>query len=108
MARSKQPSRKEKDRLSDPDWGLVYKFAIGLEKGRFSEYIELLQDTKKLLWKSFLTGLAKGFGAVVGATLVVAVLLMILGLLGKYLPGEAGAFFTKTGNTIEESTTGQP
>ncbi len=101
---AKKPRRSDQERLSDPDWGLVYKFAIGLEKGRFNEYIETLQDTKKLLWKSFLSGVAKGFGVVVGATVVVAILVALLALLAKVIPSPVDQPLIDTGKKIQDST----
>lgn len=90
--------------LEDPDWGLVYKFAIALEKGRFNEYIETLQDTKKLLWKSFVAGVGKGFGAVVGATVVVAIVAGLLAGLAKILPDPVDNPIQNTGEKIQQTT----
>lgn len=104
MAR-KDKKKADKDyNLSDPDWGLVYKFAIGLERGRFNEYIETLQDTKKLLWKGFLSGVAKGFGAVVGATVVVALVGALLALAAQILPDPVDNPLENTGKKIQETT----
>ena len=38
---------------------------------------------KELLWVSFLRGLAQGFGAIVGGTLLVALLIWVLGLFNE-------------------------
>jgi hypothetical protein len=89
--------------VSEEEWSVIHRFALALEKGRFNEYVEILQNTKKLFWKSFVSGVAKGLGAVVGATIVVAILAALLGVLGKYLPGKAGDFFHDTGNKIEKN-----
>ncbi|HEY8108520.1 MAG TPA: DUF5665 domain-containing protein [Patescibacteria group bacterium] len=81
----------------------IEQFALALERGRFIDYIQQLQSTRTLLWKNFLTGLARGFGAIVGATVVVAIVVTILGLLGDNLPGEFGDFFTNTSKQIQPS-----
>jgi hypothetical protein len=86
---------------SDRDLGVIHKVAVSLEKGRFNDYVDLLQDNRKLLWKGFLSGLAKGVGAVVGATIIVAVLVMLLGVLGDTLPGKFGDFFQNTSENIQ-------
>lgn len=91
-----------KNDLSDEEWGVIHRFALALEKGRFNEYVDILQDNKKLLWKGFLNGLARGFGAVVGATLVVAIVVALLGILGAWVPGDVGDFFRNTGDKIEQ------
>lgn len=94
MAKRK-PSRESADAIE--------KFALALERGRFVDYIQQLQSTRTLLWKNFLTGLTRGFGAIVGATLVVAIVVTILGLLGDNLPGELGEFFKNTSKQIQPS-----
>lgn len=89
------------------DWDVIHRFALALEKGRFNDYVEVLMDTKKLAWKSLVTGVARGFGAVLGATVVVALLVALLALLGDALPGDFGDFFSDTGNTLQNVTPGE-
>jgi hypothetical protein len=93
VARRKKQSKTTKSEA-------VEKFAIALERGRFIDYIDQLQKTKTLLWKNFLIGLTRGFGAVIGATLVVALVVFLLGFLGDSLPGGIGDFFTDTSQQI--------
>jgi hypothetical protein len=100
MAASRKPKRP-----SEPDWTLIHKIAVSLEKGRFNDYVDLLQNTRLLLWKSFVSGVGKGFGAVIGATLVVAIVVGILAMLADVLPGEAGDFFQGTSDTINPANT---
>ena len=95
MAKPRQTARKPAKRER-----AVEKLALALERGRFNDYLEQLQDTRSLLWRNFLTGLARGFGAIVGATVVVAIIVAVLGILGDNLPGELGEFFKETGNQI--------
>lgn len=49
-----------------------------LENIKINSYIELMQDTKKLLLKNFLAGISKGIGMAVGFTILGAVLILIL------------------------------
>ncbi len=53
--------------------------------GRMIEqvYATAYADKKRLLVVSFLQGIARGLGAVLGATIVVALLLWILSLIGE-------------------------
>lgn len=92
----RRPSAKREDAIE--------KFALALERGRFTDYIDQLQDTKKLLWKNFLVGLMRGFGAIIGATIVVALVVGFLGLLGESLPGAIGEFFRETGKQIQPTS----
>ena len=86
------------------DWNAIHKFAVALEKGRFNEYVEVLQDTKKLLWKSFVSGVGMGFGAVVGATVVVALVAALLAAIAGLLPDPVDNPIQNVGNQIQEST----
>lgn len=79
----------------------IEKFALALERSRFLDALQQYQSTRKLLWRNFLTGLARGFGAIIGATIVVALAVAILGLLGESLPGVLGEFFRETGERIQ-------
>lgn len=87
--------------VPEEDWTVIHKFAVALEKGRFNDYVELLQNPKKLFVTSLIAGIGKGFGAVLGATVVVALLVGLLAMLGDALPGELGNFFSSTGDKIE-------
>lgn len=48
-----------------------------LETIKINEYIELTNNTKKLLWKNFIIGLAKGLGMSIGFTILGAIALLI-------------------------------
>ncbi len=94
--------RKTEQRVADPDWGLVYRFATALEKGGFKDYLTTLSDTKKLAWKAFVSGLAKGLGAVIGGTVFVGLLAALLALIGPHLPDPAGKTVEDAGKKITE------
>jgi hypothetical protein len=80
----------------------IHRLAEALEKGKFDAYISILQDTRKLFWKSFVAGAAKGFGAVIGATVVVAVAAALLAWIGPHLPDPAGDTVENTGEKIQQ------
>ena len=92
---------------SDKDLAVIHEFALSLERGRFTEYAEVLMNTKKLLWKSFVAGLGRGFGAIIGATLVVAIVVGLLAWLGQYAPDPISDFFIETGKTIQAPVQGR-
>ena len=64
-------------------------------------YLTGYADRKKLLKMSFLKGLAAGFGGVIGATIMVALLLWILSLFNQ-VP-LIGPFFDTAQDTIESN-----
>jgi hypothetical protein len=64
-------------KLSDKEYQNLGK---ALERIVQKDYINLALHKGQLMWVGFLRGLATGFGAFLGATLVVALLLWILSL----------------------------
>lgn len=67
------------------------------------EFSEMgVMDRKNLLWVSFLRGLAQGFGAIVGGTILVALLLWILSLFNEVpLIGPAVDNISETVNSAQ-------
>ena len=49
-----------------------------LDKAGLTEYVKLSQKTGRILWLNFLSGIARGLGFSIGATLVLAVVYKIL------------------------------
>ena len=49
-----------------------------LDNAGLTEYLKLSQQTGKILWLNFLSGIARGLGFSIGATLVLAVVYKIL------------------------------
>ena len=49
-----------------------------LDNAGLAEYVKLSQKTGKILWLNFLSGIARGLGFSIGATLVLAVVYKIL------------------------------
>ncbi|HSX02416.1 MAG TPA: DUF5665 domain-containing protein [Candidatus Saccharimonadia bacterium] len=70
-----------------------------VEQVLVQDYIELLGSTRAQIWGSFVRGIFMGLGSVIGATLVVAVLIALLHVLGG-LP-VVGHYLQGAGQTIE-------
>ncbi|MFD1955175.1 DUF5665 domain-containing protein [Paenibacillus thailandensis] len=60
----------------------LQKIAIDLERSKMSEYVELLNHPWKLIWRSIVSGLARGFGIAVGITIFSATIVLMLQKLG--------------------------
>lgn len=45
---------------------------------RLDEYLRYARDTKRLLWGSFISGIARGFGFAVGFSILGALLVVLL------------------------------
>ena len=59
------------------------KLAETLEKARFREYLEYVSNKRNVLLNSFLIGIARGLGMVVGLTLLGAILIYVLRSVAK-------------------------
>ncbi|KJS19151.1 MAG: membrane protein [Clostridiaceae bacterium BRH_c20a] len=57
---------------------LLKKLALDMEKMKLAEYIELLNNPKKLLWVNFIAGVARGLGTAIGFTILFAIILYFL------------------------------
>jgi hypothetical protein len=61
------------------------------------DFAEFGIDSKRLLWVSFLRGLAQGFGAIVGGTILIALMVWVLGLFNEVpFLGDAADAITDT------------
>ncbi|HHT01591.1 MAG TPA: hypothetical protein GXZ96_02705 [Firmicutes bacterium] len=56
----------------------IGNLAWQLERLRVAEYVEMLQDRRRLFITYFLTGVARGLGMVIGISIVGALLVYIL------------------------------
>ncbi|MGB4504612.1 MAG: DUF5665 domain-containing protein [Syntrophaceticus sp.] len=56
----------------------IEELSLNLERMKLAEYVELLNNPKRLLYVNFISGLARGLGIAVGFTLLGALLLYIL------------------------------
>lgn len=56
----------------------IDSLAIKIEKLNLAEYLEVLRDTKRLLYVNFLGGLARGLGMAIGFTFLGALVIYIL------------------------------
>ena len=76
------------------------KLGRSVESALINDYLDLLGNTKRQIKSSLIRGIASGFGAVVGGTVVVALVVWVLHLLGgvpfigNFLSG-AGASISK-------------
>lgn len=54
------------------------ELSANMERMRLAEYVEMLENPKRLLYINFLVGIARGFGGAIGATILVAIALYFL------------------------------
>lgn len=54
------------------------RIAERLDASRIADYVELMNKPRKLIWMSFVAGIARGLGVAVGATVIFALVLEML------------------------------
>ena len=64
--RAKIIKKMPKEEQEKVEWLIDAIWAVGLE-----EFIEYIRSPWKMLWPNFIAGVARGFGALVGATIVI-------------------------------------
>lgn len=56
----------------------IEELSLNVERMKLAEYVELLNNPKRLLFINFISGLARGFGTAVGFTILGAIVLYIM------------------------------
>jgi len=56
----------------------IQQLSISIEKAKIMEYVNLMEDPKRLLALNFVAGLARGLGIAVGFSILGAVAILIL------------------------------
>jgi hypothetical protein len=82
----------------------MQEIADALERVRFYDYVDQSQHPWRIIWKSILSGIARGFGFVIGATILIWALAYLFSKLGG-LPA-VGEFFQAIGNILMKSPQG--
>ncbi len=67
------------------------------------DYIYFIGSTRRQIWGSFVRGIFAGFGGVIGASLVVAIVIVVLQFLGQ--APVVGQFFQNLSQNIHTTPT---
>ncbi len=79
------------------------KIALTLEKTKIVEYIDLINNRKKLIYVNFIQGLARGFGMAIGFTALGALFVYFLQLLIKLNLPLIGDFITEIVKIVQDN-----
>lgn len=79
------------------------KISITLEKAKIGEYIDLINNRKRLLYINFIQGLARGFGMAIGFTALGALFIYLLQSLIKLNLPLIGDFITELVKIVQEN-----
>lgn len=88
---------KEKSKVTAEDYE---KLGRAIESSLVNDYVDWLGNTKKQIWQALVRGIFMGLGTVIGATLIVALLVWLLHVLGG-VP-LIGHFLTDTSRSIHK------
>jgi Domain of unknown function (DUF5665) len=89
----KMPTAKQKiiEKLDDSQIDRLEGLVDAIQSIWLEEFIEYIKSPWKMLWPNFVAGVARGFGALVGATIVIATVgwtlstIIDLPLIGKWM-----------------------
>lgn len=56
----------------------IDKISLKLEALKIDAYVELMSNTKKLIFKNFMAGISKGIGMAIGFTILGAIVVIFL------------------------------
>ena len=79
----------------DSETNKMRELARTLEKMKFGDYVEYLNNTKRMLVTNFISGLARGFGMAIGFSVLGAIALYFLTKLANQNIPIIGNFITE-------------
>lgn len=82
------------------------KISKQLEKSKISEYVDIMNNRKRLLYINFLGGLVRGFGMAIGFTLLGALALYILNKMITWNLPVIGGFISDIVKIVQENLGG--
>jgi len=80
----------------------VDEISFNMEKSKFADYVNYLENPKKLLWTNFLAGVSRGFGIAVGVTILGAIVMYLLEMIVGWNLPVIGKFISEIVRIVEE------
>jgi hypothetical protein len=77
--------------------------SLNMEKFKFVDYVYYLEHPRKMLFANFLGGLARGFGAAIGFTLLGAVAIYLLQAVVMWKLPVIGKIITDIVNIVQDN-----
>jgi len=79
------------------------QISFNMEKTKIKEYVEYLEHPRKMLFSNFMAGLARGFGASIGFTLLAAFVIYLLQYIVKWNLPVIGKFISEIVNIVNNN-----
>ncbi|NJD03661.1 MAG: hypothetical protein FIA99_13950 [Ruminiclostridium sp.] len=77
--------------------------SLNMEKFKFVDYVYYIEHPRKMLFANFIGGLARGFGAAIGFTLLGAIALYLLRTVVMWKLPVIGQIITDIVNIVQEN-----
>lgn len=81
----------------------IDNIALALEKTKINEYVDYINNRKRLIYINFIQGIARGFGMAIGFTLLGALFLYLLQELIKLNLPLIGDFIAEIVKIVKEN-----
>lgn len=81
----------------------IDEITLALEKTKITEYVDLINNRKRLLYVNFVQGLARGFGMAIGFTLLGALFLYLMQQIIKLNLPLIGDFIAEIVKIVKEN-----
>ncbi len=79
------------------------RISFNMEKTKIKEYVEYLEHPRKMLFSNFMAGIARGFGASIGFTLLAALIMYVLRYLVQWNLPIIGKFISDIVNIVNNN-----
>ena len=70
----KKENKSKLDRLNDK----IDALSVNMEKMKLAEYVDMLNNPRRLLYINFLQGISRGFGTAIGFTILAAIVIYFM------------------------------
>lgn len=87
----------------DQETNKLRELARTLEKMKFGDYIEYLENTKRMLVTNFISGLARGLGMAIGFSVLGAIAIYFLTKLANQNIPVIGDFITEIVRMVQDN-----
>jgi len=84
----------------------VDQISLNMEKFKLVDYVYYLEHPEKMLFANFLGGLARGFGAAIGFTILSAIALIVLRTVVMWNLPVIGAFISEIVKMVQGNLAG--
>lgn len=81
----------------------IRELARTLEKLKFGDYIEYLENTRRVLLTNFISGLARGLGMAIGFSILGAIVIYFLTKLANQNIPIIGSFITEIVRIVQDN-----